>query len=133
MLFDVRPTRKLNPLLDVKARHRFDDDFGDDAAGADAADCGFEKIVSWLQLMDLAFAVDQLETSDFLADKSPIAARAMHVSRDNAGDALRVVRGQVFKCQTVFQQPLRNVAHASAAFEPHVSPFFLDHASVAIE
>jgi len=67
MLLDVRPTRELNFLLDVKARHGFDDDFGDDAAGADAADRGLRKIVLGFAFMDLTFAVNQFDARDLLA------------------------------------------------------------------
>lgn len=73
--------------------------------------------------MNCSVAVNDLEANDRLADKAPIpmlSARPVHVRRENAANALCVVRRQGLKCQTVFQQEPHNFSHTRASFESHL-------------
>src|SRR5438045_3567540 len=84
-------------LLDVEFGNGSYRYFRDDADRADAADRRAEKIVRFRAFMNFAATVNDFQSFDHLADKTPIFTRAVNVGRKNSADALRVVRRQSFK------------------------------------
>src|SRR5947208_14740741 len=94
--------------------------FSDDADRPHAADGRLEQIVCGRAFVNGSLTVDNLKFDDGVADKTPVpllSTRPVNIGRENAADALRVVRRQSFECQSLFEQKLDDVAHAGSAVE----------------
>jgi hypothetical protein len=81
----------VDPLVEVESRDRFASHLKNDSDSAYAPDRRFEQIVGRLAHNNGAVAVEQRETHDRAADESPFASGSMHVCREDARDALRIV------------------------------------------
>ena len=107
-------------LFDLEMVNRLNCYFSDDADRPHAADGRLEQIVCGRAFVNGPLTVDNLKFDDGVADKTPVpllSTRPVNIGRENAADALRVVRRQSFECQSLVQEELHHVAHSRPSFE----------------
>src|SRR5918999_5711682 len=87
--------------------------------GANSTYSRFKEVIRRPANVHLPLAVYQFEAHDRLADEAPLiifrsvhVARAMHVGRQDARDALGIVRRQRLEGKSLLEQQLHDVPHA---------------------
>ncbi len=112
----------LHTLRHAEARNGFDRDLEDDSRRPDAPDRRAEEVVPGRDVMCVAATVHDAEPDDVLAHETPGSTRAVHVGREDAGNALGVVRGQRGKRPALARQSRNDVSHPGAATHRQAAP-----------
>src|SRR5216683_2489803 len=107
---DFRPTRPAGRRLRYRQTHERDPETflacQCDSRCSYSPDSRLEKIIGGLAFMHHSLAVNQLETDDRLADKTPVPIPPtcpVYVRGQNPGDALRVMRRQRLEGEAIVQ------------------------------